>query len=182
MLLLLAEMNAVTWGCMAVLLLVSGMLLIRTQRYFARQAQSGPSSVSLEPRRSSAERAPLPEAAEHWEVEMHELARELSGRLDSKMSALQHLIHEADRAAARLEAALRAAEPGTQAECLRTEQHPPVDPAPAAERSATAAEPGRYDEIYLLSDYGHPPAEIAQRVGLPIGEVELILSLRKRRG
>ena len=36
---------------------------------------------------------------------MHETARELSAQLDSKMSALQALIAEADRAAARLEAA-----------------------------------------------------------------------------
>ncbi len=34
---------------------------------------------------------------------MHETARELSGKLDSKMVALQHLINDADRAAERLE-------------------------------------------------------------------------------
>jgi hypothetical protein len=181
MLLLLAESNVITWGCMAVLLLMCGILLLRTQRYFARQVQSGPPTVSLETPRSPTDRAPLPEAAEHWEVEMHELARDLSGRLDSKMSALQHLIRDADRAAARLETALHAAgdvEPRSQAEGLRADQ--PRTPADAAQPAT--AEPGRYDEIYLLFDYGHPAAEIAQRVGLPIGEVELILSLRTRRG
>jgi hypothetical protein len=39
----------------------------------------------------------------------------------------------------------------------------------------------RYDEIYVLADYGHNAAEIAQRLGSPIGEVELILSLRSKR-
>ena len=32
----------------------------------------------------------------------------------------------------------------------------------------------------MLSDYGYEPAEIARRVNMPIGEVELILSLRGR--
>jgi hypothetical protein len=178
--LLLAESNLITWGCLVVLLMVSGMLLLRTQRYFARQAQAGLPSRPEETPRRLAERAPLPEAVQPWEVEMHELARELSGRLDSKMGALQHLIRDADRAAARLEAALRAASdvpPRGQAEGLMPGHAPAV-----AEPAAQPAESGRYDEIYLLSDYGHPAAEIAQRVGLPIGEVELILSLRKRRG
>jgi hypothetical protein len=38
----------------------------------------------------------------------------------------------------------------------------------------------RYEEIYLLSDYGLDAAEIAHRVGSPVGEVELILGLRGR--
>lgn len=46
-------------------------------------------------------------------------------------------------------------------------------PRPGADR--------RYDEIYALADYGFAPAEIAGRVGSPVGEVELILSLRGKR-
>jgi hypothetical protein len=38
----------------------------------------------------------------------------------------------------------------------------------------------RHAEIYTLADAGHPSAAIASRVGSPIGEVELILSLRDR--
>jgi len=47
--------------------------------------------------------------------------------------------------------------------------------------SARLAADRRYEEIYALADYGLAPAEIAQRVGSPIGEVELILSLRGKR-
>ena len=177
--LLLAEANPITWACMAVLLAVSGMLLFRTQRYFARQARANVALEEAEPRRLPGERASLSGPAEGWEVQMHELARDLSARLDSKMGVLQHLIRDADRAAARLEAALGAAgqsPPGTQAERLL-----PAQTRVASDAAPTAAEPGRYDEIYLLADYGHPPAEIAQRLKLPIGEIELILSLRARR-
>jgi hypothetical protein len=36
----------------------------------------------------------------------------------------------------------------------------------------------RQEDIFALSDAGHTSATIAQRVGSPVGEVELILSLR----
>jgi hypothetical protein len=39
----------------------------------------------------------------------------------------------------------------------------------------------RYEEIYTLADYGYDAAEIAQRIGTPIGEVQLILGLRGNR-
>jgi hypothetical protein len=51
--------------------------------------------------------APKPDDLASWEVDMHETARALSARLDSKMSALQALIADADRAAERLERAGR---------------------------------------------------------------------------
>ena len=179
---LLAESSVITWGCMAVLLGVCGFLLLRTQRYFARQAGSGfPVQAPQPQREASLQREPLAGSAASWEVEMHELARELSGRLDSKMGALEQLIRDADRAAARLEAALRA----TAVQARPSDEAPPSSQAeallPGRAGPSAQAEPGRYDEIYLLADYGHPASEIAQRVGLPIGEIELILSLRKRR-
>ena len=146
---------------------------------------------------------------------MHELARELSARLDSKMRALEQLTREADRAAARLEAALAATPRGKMpasassqaSKAPREVLHSSNDfDSPPASQAAGLKPPGespafmvsslesarfsaadapsfdhRYDEIYLLADYGHSPAEIAQRLGSPIGEVELILSLRPKR-
>ncbi len=165
------------------------------------------------------ERSP---AFDDWEVRMHETARELIGRIDAKLAALQALTHEADRAAARLEQALAAAarnapqpdsgvgipndaaarpraemppssavsdelrelapagrEPGTlqadQADGLRTAG----DRSGLDLSSMPPSESRRHEEIYLLADYGFGPAEIAHRTGMPIGEVELILRLRK---
>lgn len=55
------------------------------------------------------QRPEKPPVFDDWEVRMHETARELIGRIDAKLAALQALTHEADRAAARLEQALAAA-------------------------------------------------------------------------
>jgi len=49
------------------------------------------------------------------------------------------------------------------------------------EENRLPAASDRYGEIYLLADYGFDAAEIARRVGSPVGEVELILGLRRRR-
>jgi hypothetical protein len=47
--------------------------------------------------------------------------------------------------------------------------------------AARTASDDRYDEIYALADYGLELAEISQRVGSPVGEIELILGLRGKR-
>jgi hypothetical protein len=202
-----------------------GWLLWRSHRYLARQdkawapparparrAPHGDAPHGHAPQRSA------PDDLVRWEVEMHDTARELSGQLESRMSALAHLIREADRAAARLEAALGSTgEPGQRESGSQTDQGeplnssdrigtPPLQPTNQAEalkspgggdrepapREAAAkpiesnaggkrpAGDQRYEEVYLLADYGFEAAEIAHRVGSPVGEIELILALRER--
>jgi hypothetical protein len=137
----------------------------------------------------------LPANLAEWEVQMHETARQLSAQLDAKLSLLQALIADAERVAARLENALerahRALPPGSQAEALRSvaEHGRDLSELDAAviepELSAPGEEPPAYDrarrhaEVYRLADYGLAASEIARRVGSPVGEVELILSLRQ---
>jgi hypothetical protein len=145
---------------------------------------------------------------------LHETARQLTAKLDSKMAALGQLIREADRAAARLEAARSetsqpaAHSAGTQAPSQPTarsrDAHEALPPRPVSQAEALKptsavdavsnpagaasgdarrqpAAADRYDEIYLLSDYGFDTPEIARRVESPVGEVELILGLRPKR-
>lgn len=64
-------------------------------------------------------RAP-PDVA-RYEVEMHDLARELSARLDSKLVLLQHLVRDADQQANRLEAVI--AEAGEISAADATQDH-----------------------------------------------------------
>ncbi len=131
---------------------------------------------------------------------MHELARDLSGQLDSKMRVLEHLIRQADAAAARLDAATgnaRSAPASTAAAARPTEKTPraPLDSKPApgvvggpAPRMTTGlrTEPGllkiagnpRFERVYALADAGMSVATIANQIGSQVGEVELILSLR----
>jgi len=139
---------------------------------------------------------------------MHDVARDLSGQLTSKMSVLEHLIRDADRAAARLEAALEAMRQVAVPTGLSTEgvqQSVPRQEPSKTMNQADALQPGRsadvvaglsprastsperpavdrrYEEVYLLADYGFEPGEIASRVRMPIGEIQLILSLRGKR-
>lgn len=79
-------------------------------------------------RHQGPERSP---AVDDWEVRMHETARELIGRIDAKLAALQALTHEADRAAARLEQALAAA----------SRNDAPAAPGVATPLDAAAARP-----------------------------------------
>ena len=199
---------------MVMVLVVSFILLMRTSRYFSRPRQDEPTwSHGSHQRPGGSSITSTATAMKHkdtipemdrWEVEMHETARELMARLDSKMRALQALIAEADRAAARLEAA---SNNGTNAPADSTRQGGsvlfnaqsgsltneetkwtglPSNQAEALRPAATANASGasvqyRQNEIYALSDSGLSDTAISQRLGMPIGEVELILSLREKR-
>jgi hypothetical protein len=148
---------------LAVMALTAMILLVRARRYFGQRSREKSPRTSDGPLSSSfsSRCAETPDAMAGWEVQMHDTARRLSAQLDSKMSALQALIAEADRAAARLEAA--------QAGAAR----------PAATEDSGPS-PHGHAEIYTLADYGYSPHEIAHRIGIPIGEVELILGQRTK--
>ncbi|MGA2060395.1 MAG: hypothetical protein ABSG67_07940 [Thermoguttaceae bacterium] len=210
---------------MVVVLGIAFILLMRTSRYFNRQCQEEPKwlraarprydgSATAYPRSGDSSTASpttpqrhldsMPKTAQ-WEVDMHETARELKAQLDSKMSALQALIAEADRAASRLQAAMESrddthnAPPSNRVPSrgsplftpkpgpppmgeknqagLPTNQAQALRPAPAPAASGVSTQHHK-QEIYALADYGLSDSAIAQRLGMPIGEVELILSLR----
>src|SRR5271165_3935483 len=113
--------------CLILLVVTGAFLLIRTRSQLARQrrrwaAEATETGDYEERRKAAAPSSRLPDNLAQWEVEMHETARQLSAQLDAKLSLLQSLIVEADRAAARLEDALERAyptlPPGNQAESL----------------------------------------------------------------
>ena len=173
--------------CLAALAITASFVLVRTQKNLARQRQASRAEALPRPRERE-EPHVGPQDLLRWDVAMHETARDLSAQLDSKASVLQHLIREADRAAARLEAARQATEapsprPKSQAEALRSSLQAENLAGLSLEKAtpAVSANDARYQEIYMLADYGYPAGEIAQRLGSPVGEVELILSLRKQR-
>ena len=66
----------------------------------------------------------------------------------------------------------RAGLPASQVQALR--------PTPAPTASGVSTQNCK-QEIYALADYGLSESAIAQRLGVPIGEVELILSLRGKK-
>jgi hypothetical protein len=98
-------------------------------------------------------------------VELEQMARQMTAQLDTRAAKLEMLIKEAD---ARLES-LRQATAG------------PTTAAPAQGVSPTHdAQDSRYAEVYLLAEQGHTPRQIAQIMGRPYGEIELILALQAK--
>lgn len=169
--------------------LVCSVLLLRTHRQLSKRPKSelpSPTTFS-QPRQpaATAHRLDAPRETRQWEVEMHDLARDLKGELDSKIVIVEQLIREAKTQADRLEAAIsRATEIGAarmqaNSDLPRTENGRKA----SARVDAGDARPGnsasrRHAEIYALADQGLTSASIANRLGSPIGEVELILGLR----
>jgi len=89
------------------------------------------------------------------------------------------LIADADKAAARLEAAAAKSSQPTAGGSSREASTPPPKTLKtnADEESLTQH---RREEIYTLADYGFDLVEIARRVECLVSEVELILSLRDK--
>ncbi|MEQ8770441.1 MAG: hypothetical protein RIB60_08025 [Phycisphaerales bacterium] len=85
-------------------------------------------------------------------AEAEELVRRLGATLDNKAARLEILLEQADHMLDRLEGS-----------GPRATQHPPSG----------------HDAVYRLADEGRAPAEIAAALDRPIGQVELILNLRK---
>jgi hypothetical protein len=141
------------------------------------------------------------------EVEIHDVARELTGRIDTKLALLETLIRDARREGDRLEALL--AEARLMAEKAQAPRRRPPAAAPGPPEATPAAasvgsgalemapmiptgpsggDPAgaslsveeRFQSICSLADSGCDLAEIARRVRLPVGEVELILGLRDK--
>lgn len=107
-------------------------------------------------------------------VDMQDTTRRLSAQIDNRTSKLNALLEEADEKIARLER--------LQRDLGRT-----ADPAPTSRLAAATNLPPqpdpvdpRHRRIYDLADRGHTTREIAQELGAPPGEIELILNLRGR--
>ena len=142
--------------------------------------------------------ADAPDEVLRWQVEMHETARDLKAEIDTKLSALQALVILARRESERLEQAIRRAEnadvaaprdalaaiegladPAALADPDRlarvAAQMPPL---PGGLRSDLFDDNQHQVAIARLAEQGLSPTEIARRLRLPIGEVELLLNLR----
>jgi hypothetical protein len=176
---------------LAGLFVASGLMLYHAQRRWQRVVPARPSGRFAEAaqRWQRQHLAQAPAEVKQWEVQTHELAREVTARLDSKMAALEHLMRAAHQESLRLETAIATARaasllpepvtttPITQADSLqdatreleRGERHAPV-PKPHFDRPAS--------RIYALADAGLPPEQIAAETSTPVGEVHLILGLR----
>ena len=109
-------------------------------------------------------------------VELSEMARQITAQLDTRAAKLDALIREADEKIA----ALRSPPPPAPS------QAEPAHPAAAGRDVPGVTEPLAIDDprhaaVYQLADRGLNAGQIAQRLGRPNGEIELILALRPKR-
>jgi hypothetical protein len=180
----------------------AAFLMVRAHNQVRRIAQPGvnPARARHRAPQNSVQPPDKPLAAQRWEVEMHETVRAWSAQLDSKLSALQHFIRLAEQASIRLEGAIAearylggaspqtAAQPAasieraaSQADALRASLRRATAAAAEIPRAAETMSGERpISRIHALADAGYDSAAIAEHVASPIGEVELILSLRRQ--
>jgi hypothetical protein len=97
-------------------------------------------------------------------VELSDMARQITGQLDTRAAKLEALMQEADKKIAELKR-------------LESMHHEP-EIKPLEPKPTPIPNDARYSAIYSLADAGHSAQEIAQQLGRPRGEVELILALR----
>jgi len=113
---------------------------------------------------------PNDESSENLEREMATLLSELS---DMARAIYQQL----DERTARLESLIQAADERIE-KLHRAQGEVPATETAQADDGPPAADP-RHDQVYQLADEGVSPQQIAQRLGRPCGEIELILALRQ---
>ena len=107
-------------------------------------------------------------------IELSDMARTVSASIDTRTAKLEALLDEADK---RIET-LRALS-GAQTQLPTSTPPQPVLTPRIASQDAPACDE-RHMRVYELSDLGQSVREIADALGRPTGEVELILALRSR--
>lgn len=103
---------------------------------------------------------------------------------DSRIAALRNLSENADvsQVAAPSAPACPPAATPRRPETRTTRATPPTaseTPKRGNQRVGSADGDPRFKQVYELADSGAPPIKVAEQLGLPLGEVELILNLRR---
>ena len=128
-----------------------------------------------------------PSEVVRWQVELYETARDIKAEIDTKLAALQAMTIAARQECDRLELLIARAQrlngpvdslaaiedladPAAMSDPSRLQQV--VDRLPPPSRPVG---PSQRRAIQQLSASGLAPAAIAERLGLPVGEVELML-------
>ncbi|HEY5314452.1 MAG TPA: hypothetical protein VIK18_18105 [Pirellulales bacterium] len=189
---LIAELTPGAFAILAVVGVMTCMLLVRTQKQLKSTGGSHAKAGGQHAGRQRAkEETQATRQIEQWEVRMHEVARELSAQLDSKIVAVELLVREAQEQIARWQRLTAAGQPSAppQGDNIPNELAPAAHVGTQAAALARSSSPRphvlarsssrRHQEVYALSDAGQSSAAIAAQLGSPIGEVELILGLRR---
>jgi hypothetical protein len=178
-------------------MLLAGMSLVIMilMRRIYRRKRTGKKSASTQTNAAKSYSQPLidaPPEVSRWQVEMHELSRELRAELDSKAVMVQTLLAMLREEVDRLEDVLartNRANPDVPAsgdtellsEIRRLTAEINAHGEHEAEHAVTRNHPLNevlQTRIYSLADQGHAADVIARQLSIPQADVELTLSLR----
>ena len=167
------------WMFLLVLCLVTLSLMLVRIRQSRRPVRPKPSiRRELDAMRG---RSDLHRSADELLIQLEEMARRINAQVDTKFAKLDRVVMDADERLAKLEAALGRAdrlaiESSASGGCESSGADAQAAPVLADHPTDT-----RHAGVYDLADAGKPPLEIAERLGMPLGEVEVILNLRNFR-
>jgi hypothetical protein len=105
-------------------------------------------------------------------VELSEMARQITGQLDTRSAKLEALMQDADKKIAELKRL------SSSSSHRIDRDSDSIITRPISQQKLPPTNDARYTAIYSLADAGRSPQEIAQELDRPRGEVELILALR----
>lgn len=178
---LLGQTGQLPWWGYA-LLMVAIVLVLVLPRKLARRSRILPAT-----RLSESDR--LRHSMDKLLLELQEVAREVNATIDTKMVVLNQLIEEADRKIAELKKLQSAQTPSdklTAPSMVGEPAGPALPPSPQPiRRPAPPMTPEEIKrrqteaEVFRLAAEGKTRLEIAQMTGMPRGEVELVLALRR---
>lgn len=163
------------------------ILMLTTRRRVANSRTSSSDSVRERYARLSEHKAAMSDV-ESVMLDLDQLARDVHGRLDTRIARLEAVIRDADQRIDALSRLAPSAEGRPRLDVLLDDSVEQVDGDTAA--VAEKEKPGEHAErirssnaehreaVYRLADGGFSAAAIAKEVDQAIGEVELILNLR----
>lgn len=174
-------------------LALAAVVMLRKLRSFSAERQRGSSPGESSSRlrglaRAESDPAEPPNDFLRWQVEMHQTARELKAEIDSKLVALQAATRLAREEQRRLEQSIERARQTTRPDPLGTLPQAGDRSAarsefsdanlPVARQPATLpTNASQAATIAALARAGHSATRIASELALPLGDVELSLSL-----
>lgn len=112
------------------------------------------------------------------EVRLHDFAREVDGRIQSRMATLDRLILDAEREIDRLQNLLAQSRPSSEQHCQR---QPDMLLFPISSASGQGGDSSGQDlvvRVCTLSDAGLCDDDVAVQTGVPVGRVRSILRAR----
>jgi len=151
---------------------ITALMIISTRRRL-REARNSPKAYAREQIARLRDEHAVVQDMEEVMVHLEEFARGVQGRIDTRFAKLEAVIRDADERIDRLERLVRHADGAPALDVTIDGQSPDADNAPIQEDDL------RQRSIYEWADEGQTPLQIAEQTGQSLGEIELILALRK---